>query len=170
MPCPCGLLSMGCVGTRFSNFAPWADSIRFSVGGRWSCRIGIASWKLGIWGGPESLRAERTGFVVKACSKLRWPVKLQITGLRPRRLKQLLSRLQQFVLKHAMQCAEHLTSVLRVRPQRQKWVSLLVRALQSEESFQAQFQEALFSDRKLLCAEAEQQLKAFSQHASRYSR
>ncbi|CAE7763841.1 unnamed protein product [Symbiodinium necroappetens] len=82
-------------------------------------------------------------------------------------------------LKQAMQCAEHLTRVLRAltKPQRQKWVSLLVRALQSEESFQAQFQETLFSDLKLLWrvdddprrtyAEAEQQLKAFSKHANR---
>ena len=81
-------------------------------------------------------------------------------------------------LKQAMQCGKHLTSVLRAltKPQRQKWVSLLVRALQSEESFQDQFQKTLFSDLKLLWrvdddprrtyAEAEQQLKAFSKHAN----
>ena len=82
-------------------------------------------------------------------------------------------------LKQAMQCAEHLTRVLRAltKPQRQKWVSLPVRALQSEESFQDQFQKTLFSDLKLLWrvdddprrtyAEADQQLKAFSEHANR---
>ena len=82
-------------------------------------------------------------------------------------------------LEQVMRCAQHLTDVLRAltKPQRQKWVSLLVRALQSEESFQAQFQETLFSDLKLLWrvdddprrtyAEADQQLKAFSEHANR---
>ena len=81
-------------------------------------------------------------------------------------------------LEQAMQCGEHLTNVLRAltKPQRQKWASLLVRALQSEESLQDQFQKTLFSDLKLLWrvdddprrtyAEAEQQLKAFSKHAT----
>ncbi|CAE7723947.1 unnamed protein product [Symbiodinium sp. CCMP2592] len=81
-------------------------------------------------------------------------------------------------LEQAMQCATHLTSILRAltKPQRQKWVSLLVRALQNVE--QDQDQETLISDLKILWrvdgdprrsyAEAEQQLKAFSMHANRH--
>ena len=84
-------------------------------------------------------------------------------------------------LEKAMQCAKHLTVVLRTltKPQRQKWVSLLVRALQIDEG-QAQFRKTLISDLMLLWrvdddprrtyAEAEQQLKAFSMHASRHLR
>ncbi|CAE6912141.1 unnamed protein product [Symbiodinium sp. CCMP2592] len=78
--------------------------------------------------------------------------------------------------EHAMQCATHLTTILRAltKSQRQKWVSLLVRALQIEE--QDEVQETLISDLKILWrvdddprrsyAEAEEQLKAFSMHAS----
>ena len=80
-------------------------------------------------------------------------------------------------LEQATQCGEHLTNVLRAltKPQRQKWLSLLVRALHIAEGH-AQFQETLISDLKLLWlvdddprrtyAEAEQQLKAFSKHAT----
>ncbi|CAE7723915.1 unnamed protein product [Symbiodinium sp. CCMP2592] len=83
-------------------------------------------------------------------------------------------------LEQAMQCATHLTSILRAltKPQRQKWVSLLVRALQNVEQDQDQDQETLISDLKILWrvdgdprrsyAEAEQQLKAFSMHANRH--
>ncbi|CAE6912127.1 pyk1 [Symbiodinium sp. CCMP2592] len=79
--------------------------------------------------------------------------------------------------EQAMQCATHLTTILRAltKSQRQKWVSLLIRALQIEE--QDEVQETLISDLKILWrvdddprrsyAEAEEQLKTFSVHANR---
>ncbi|CAE7370946.1 unnamed protein product [Symbiodinium sp. CCMP2456] len=52
-------------------------------------------------------------------------------------------------LKQAMQCAAHLLTVLRAltTPQRQKWVSMLVRALQIEQD---KVQDMLMSDLKIL--------------------
>ena len=82
-------------------------------------------------------------------------------------------------LQRAMRCAEHIAIVVRglTKPQRQKWVSLLVRALQIDEEIEHQFQERLISDLKILWradddprrsyAEADQQLKAFSQLANK---
>ena len=76
-----------------------------------------------------------------------------------------------------MQCRAHLDNVVRAlaKPQRQKWVSLLVKAL---ESLRGQKSETLtlISDLKLLWradddpsrsyAEAEQQLKALMKKAN----
>ena len=79
--------------------------------------------------------------------------------------------------EQAMHCAKHLPTVLRAltKPQRQKWVSLLVRALQVEAQDQVRMElipelELLWrvdDDPRRSYAEAEQQLKAFSMHANR---
>ena len=81
--------------------------------------------------------------------------------------------ISQTTLKQVMHCARHLDNVLRTlaKPQRQKWVSLLVKALESlqgRESYRKML--TLIADLKLLWradydpsrtyAEAEQQLKA----------
>ncbi|CAE7203811.1 unnamed protein product [Symbiodinium sp. CCMP2592] len=75
----------------------------------------------------------------------------------------------------AMQCSQYLKCVLRAlsKPQRQKWVSLLVRVLQSQNPCQNRVMEHLKllwradDDPRRSYAEAKQQLKAFSEHANR---
>ncbi|CAE7034355.1 unnamed protein product [Symbiodinium sp. CCMP2592] len=80
--------------------------------------------------------------------------------------------------KQAMDCTGHLAYLLRTltKPQRQKWVSQLVKALRSPESLQGRLQEDVFSGLKLLWradddpersyAEADHQLKALLKRSS----
>ena len=89
------------------------------------------------------------------------------------------AEIREEALIQAMECTRHLTKVLRAltKSQRQKWVSLLVRALQAQGSFQDRFQEALISDLRILWradddpgrnyAESVEQLKTFSKRTSR---
>ena len=82
------------------------------------------------------------------------------------------------VWSQAMECTYHLAYVLRTltKPQRQKWVSQLVKALRSPESLQGRLQKDLFSSLQLLWradddparsyAEADHQLKALLKQSS----
>ncbi|CAE7527086.1 unnamed protein product, partial [Symbiodinium microadriaticum] len=86
----------------------------------------------------------------------------------------------QATLKQVMQCTGHLDDVVRTlaKPQRQKWVSLLVKALESLRGHESHPETlTLIADLKLLwradddpCrtyAEAEQQLKALKKQANK---
>eukprot|EP00439_Symbiodinium_sp_Y106_P035565 s4057_g4.t1 len=82
------------------------------------------------------------------------------------------------VWSQAMECTYHLAYVLctLTKPQRQKWVSQLVKALRSPESLQGRLQKDLFSSLQLLWradddparsyAEADHQLKALLKQSS----
>ena len=86
------------------------------------------------------------------------------------------TEISQATLMRVMQCTRHLDNVVcsLAKRQRQKWVSLLVKALQSLQG-QESLQETLIANLKLLWradndpsrsyAEAEQQLKALRRHA-----
>lgn len=86
--------------------------------------------------------------------------------------------ISQATLPQVMQCRAHLDNVVRAlaKPQRQKWVSLLVKALESLRGHESHPETlTLISDLKLLWradddpsrsyAEAEQQLKALKKQA-----
>ncbi|CAE6954218.1 unnamed protein product [Symbiodinium sp. CCMP2592] len=89
--------------------------------------------------------------------------------------------ISQAALMQVMQCTRHLDKVVRAlaKPQRQKWVSLLVKALESLRSQESHRESmlTLISDLKLLWradddpsrtyAEAEQQLKALKKQANK---
>ena len=78
----------------------------------------------------------------------------------------------------AVQCSDHLPWIIRTltKPQRQKWVSLLVRHLQGQTFYQKTLMEHLEllwradDDPRRSYAEAEQRLRTLSQRSSRDGR